>query len=144
MRGLHVEAKMALYLSQAVVAALLHHARAALPLEACGYLAGHHALGQRIYPLRNMEQSPVRFRLDPAEQFQAVRAMRQEGLQLLAVYHSHPQGPAWPSTEDRRWACDPALSYLILAPEDPLHPLRSFVVQQGNLQEEQIHILEPS
>jgi proteasome lid subunit RPN8/RPN11 len=135
---------MALYLSHEVLAALLHHARAAFPLEACGYLAGREARGQRVYPLRNMDQAADRFRLDPSEQFKAVRAMRKEGLNLLAVYHSHPQGPAWPSAEDIRWACDPSLRYLILAPKDTLYPLRSFVLQQGSLQEEQLHIVEYS
>lgn len=135
---------MALYLSQELVTALLCHAQAVFPLEACGYLAGRDAVGQRVYPLSNMEQASDRFRLDPAEQFRAVRDMRQEGLELLAVYHSHPQAPAWPSAEDIRWAHDPSLSYLILAPKDSLHPLRSFVLQQGILQEEQLHILEYS
>jgi proteasome lid subunit RPN8/RPN11 len=42
------------------------------------------------YELNNMDQSEVHFSMDPKEQFAAVKDMRDQGLKLSGVYHSHP------------------------------------------------------
>jgi proteasome lid subunit RPN8/RPN11 len=84
----------------------LAHARAELPNECCGLLAGHVAseLGQalvvRAYPLVNAAASPIEYLSDARSMFDAVRAMQREGLDVLAVYHSHPTSDPIPSRTD--------------------------------------------
>ncbi len=96
-----------LHLPAALRARLWAHARAELPRECVGVLGGRAGAQavETLYPLRNAAPTPERAYLaDPLELLRALRAMRGEGLRLIAIYHSHPRGPAWPSPEDLRLA----------------------------------------
>jgi len=117
---------------------LLSHSRKSAPNEACGYLAEQSGIVVQAFPLANVAHAPDRFRMDPAEQFRTVREMRDQGLKLRAVYHSHPETPARPSAEDIRCAVDPHISYLIISLSDCRQPIRSFRIQQGKVEEETI------
>ena len=99
--------------------AIVAHARSGLLNEACGLVAGtvegDIKTIEKVYFLTNVDQSPEHFSLDPREQLAAVKDMRGLGFTLLGNFHSHPETPARPSTEDIRLAYDSSLSYLILS-----------------------------
>ncbi|MBI3948388.1 MAG: M67 family metallopeptidase [Armatimonadetes bacterium] len=127
-----------------VLADLVAHARAEAPVEACGLLAGAGARVQRSCRLTNLDGSPEHFRLDPREQFAAVRAARSEGLAILGVYHSHPATPARMSAEDVRLAFTPDFHYVILSLADPAGAVaKSFTVIDGRPVEEAVLHEEP-
>ncbi|MDR2752939.1 MAG: M67 family metallopeptidase [Oscillospiraceae bacterium] len=136
---------MTLELLQADFDALVRRARAELPNEACGLLAGSlkddEAKIHKLYNLTNMDHSPAHFSMDPREQLEAVKDMRQRGLQLLANWHSHPGTPARPSPEDIRLALDPKLRYLILSLETEAPVLKAFRIVGGAAEEEPLHII---
>ena len=79
-----------------VRSALVEHAEAELPNEACGLLALRDFVAERYFPGRNRALSPYRFELeiDPEVWF-----LEDEGYQL-AVFHSHPASPPRPSRTD--------------------------------------------
>jgi [CysO sulfur-carrier protein]-S-L-cysteine hydrolase len=80
--------------------AVLAHARAELPNECCGLLAGS---GDRVtahLPLVNELRSPTAFRSEPRSMLAAMTAMRTAGVDLVAVYHSHPVSAPVPSKRD--------------------------------------------
>ena len=83
---------------------MIAQARAALPNECCGLLAGHveGEVGrvEAHYPLANAAASPIEYLSDPQSMFDAVRAMRKRGIDILAVYHSHPTSEPIPSRKD--------------------------------------------
>jgi len=70
------------------------------PLEACGLLAGRDSQVQAVLFVRNQTQSPVRFRMDPIEQLHAFEWIDAQGLDLLGIFHSHPDGPEVVSETD--------------------------------------------
>ena len=71
-----------------------------VPEEACGLVGGKEEQASHIFPITNEMHSPVRFRMLPEEQLKAMLLLEDTGLDLLAVYHSHPSGPAEPSPID--------------------------------------------
>ncbi len=85
---------------------LIAQARGELPNECCGLLGGHiiaeRGVAQvvRAYPLVNAKASPVEYESDAHSMLAAHRTMRQLGLDLLAVYHSHPTSEPIPSRKD--------------------------------------------
>lgn len=85
--------------------AMLAHLRAALPAEGCGLLAGlvEGGVGRVTLhlPLVNALNSPTEYESDAREMFAAHKAMRAAGVEVLAVYHSHPTSPPVPSRRDR-------------------------------------------
>jgi len=76
------------------------HVIAQAPLEACGLLAGKQNAVEAVLKVRNAEQSPVRFRMDPQEQFNAFEWIEANGLEMIGIYHSHPSGPETASATD--------------------------------------------
>jgi proteasome lid subunit RPN8/RPN11 len=120
--------------------AIAAHARAGLPNEACGLLAGTIGEDEKtveaVYFLQNTDQSGEHFSMAPEEQFRAVSDMRKKGLVLLGNFHSHPATPARPSQEDIRLAFDPSLSYVIISLMDPQPVLKSFLIRGGIASEE--------
>jgi proteasome lid subunit RPN8/RPN11 len=80
---------------------MLGHAETERPNECVGMLAGH-PNGEVVarYPLVNALASPRRYESDARSMFEAEKRRRAEGLEFLAVYHSHPASPAVPSKID--------------------------------------------
>jgi len=122
---------------------IVTHARVDAPIEACGLLAGADGVVKRAYRLTNCDASPEHFSLDPREQFAAAKEMRAAGLELLAVYHSHPASPARMSDEDLRLALAPGMRYVIVSLVNAEQPeIKSFTIGDGIPLEEPIAIRE--
>jgi len=79
---------------------MLEEARRAYPAECCGLLAGVPPLASRLLPLANELASPTRYQADARDLIAAFRTMRNERIELLAIYHSHPNTAAEPSRTD--------------------------------------------
>jgi proteasome lid subunit RPN8/RPN11 len=67
------------------------------------------------FPLVNAAASPVEFLSDPRSMFNADRQMRRAGLDVLAVYHSHPISAPVPSRKDLERNYSPQVMNLILS-----------------------------
>jgi proteasome lid subunit RPN8/RPN11 len=131
-----------LQIPQQIIKDLFDHAKTGLPEEVCGYLAGTENQVTRQFRLTNIDHSNEHFSFDPKEQFQVVREARNLGLQILANYHSHPATPARPSVEDIRLAFDPNISYVIISLAAELSDIKAFRIQNGEVEKEEIQIIE--
>jgi len=112
-----------------IVQRLFEHARREAPVEACGYLAGKGGVISEAYELTNADRSTEHFSFDPKEQFTAVKDARSKGLEVYAVYHSHPASPARPSAEDLNLAYDPNILYVIASLADGKEDLKAFRIK---------------
>ena len=124
---------------------LTGYARACLPEEACGliagYVSGEEKIIEKVYLLENTDHSAQHFSLSPKEQLAAVRDMRENGLRPLGNWHSHPDTPSRQSEEDIRLAYDRQASYLILSLENRDAPvLHSFHTENGISAPEELEI----
>jgi proteasome lid subunit RPN8/RPN11 len=93
-----------LLIPDSLLAELVAHARAEAPLECCGLLAGRVVDGAGVvaarYPIGNVARSATAYETDPRQLLLAFRAMRECGIELLAIYHSHPNSEPTPSPRD--------------------------------------------
>jgi proteasome lid subunit RPN8/RPN11 len=84
--------------------AMLLHAQSESPNECCGLLAGvREADVLRVltrHPLVNEAASPIEFVSQPRSMFDATKAMRNSGQEILAIYHAHPTSEPIPSKTD--------------------------------------------
>ena len=76
------------------------HISKEFPLEACGLLAGIENKVEKVIPVKNVAKSSVRFRMDAQEQYNSFKWIEANGLELVGIYHSHPNGPASVSESD--------------------------------------------
>src|SRR5450759_3514762 len=134
---------MTFIISNDVFHEMLRAARSAVPLEACGLLAGENGRATKCYVLANADASPEHFSMKPQQQFAAVKDMRAAGLKMLAIWHSHPASPARMSAEDMHLAYTPDVVYVILSLADPDAPqMRAFAVEEGVAHETPVIIEE--
>jgi len=111
---------MRLVLTPGILDQIRRHGEETYPHECCGFLFGSQEDGtRRIAEIRRQENertdSPSnRFLITPLQFRNAERAARAAGLQMVGIYHSHPDSPARPSYYDRDHAW-PWSSYLIVS-----------------------------
>jgi proteasome lid subunit RPN8/RPN11 len=127
---------MHIEISHAHYQELLHHTQSAYPLEACGLMAGQDYRVRRLYPIDNIRQSPYEYEMDPVEQLDAFLDLEQRGWELIAIYHSHPQGPQVPSATDVAQAYYPEAGHIIVSLLDNQQPrVRAFTIISGQVTE---------
>lgn len=120
---------------------ILSHLQAEYPLEACGILAGHGGKIVQLYPITNKLQSPTAFEMDPQQQLAAMLAIEENGWEMTAVYHSHPQGPQTPSATDMAQAYYPNVIQLIISLRHRSQPVvRAFMINNGRVTEIEIDL----
>src|ERR1700745_3781872 len=120
---------------------LLEHAREDAPNECCGILGGRDGEATTLYRATNAEQSPLRYTLDPDDlfriTFQEIPANDEE---MLAIYHSHPARPAYPSQPAITLATYPASISLIVSLADGEQPLRGYRIDDGEVSEVDLQV----
>lgn len=104
------ELRMPRLLADEMVAHLLEER----PNEGCGLVAGRGALVTKVIRMTNAAASPMRYALDPKEQFAAYRLIEDESLELSGVFHSHTHTEAYPSPTDVRLASED-VPYIIVS-----------------------------
>jgi proteasome lid subunit RPN8/RPN11 len=120
---------------------IVAHARAELPNECCGIVASQDGNAVRVFRATNFESSPVRYGLDPREQYKIMMEIEEQGWNLGAIYHSHTRSPAYPSQTDVNLAFYPDALYLIVSLQDIERPdLRGFRIIDGDISEAEISI----
>ncbi len=126
-----------------ILAGMIEQARAEAPVEACGILAGEPPRVRKLYKMTNADHSSDHFAMAPAEQFKVVREIRASGLQMLAIYHSHPATPARPSAEDIRLALTPGVVHVIVSLREPDRPhAKAFDIRDGQASETEVKIID--
>ena len=127
-------------LSQAFYRDILAQAREEYPNEACGLIASEAGVPVRLFRMRNADESPVTYRLDPKEQLEVFNEMDDRGWDLFAIYHSHTGSEAYPSPTDVRLALYPEASYLLLSLSDEEPVLRGFRILDGEITEHEVRV----
>jgi proteasome lid subunit RPN8/RPN11 len=121
--------------------ALMAHARAEYPNEACALLGGRDGAAERVYALPNAEASPTFYVVEPKAQLRAMTEMDDLGLDLVGIFHSHVATAAYPSRTDIELAAYPDAAYLILSLADQDAPvLRAFRIRDGQVDEETLRV----
>ncbi|MGC4095516.1 MAG: M67 family metallopeptidase [Nitrospira sp.] len=121
-----------LVIPQQIVDDIIDHAKELAPYECCGLLAGTDGVVTRLYRIKNIvamegahnlssfdsaktahlerlspaERAEIAFVMDMQDFSTAKKDMRNNGLDLQIVYHSHPHDPARPSITDIKIATD--------------------------------------
>jgi proteasome lid subunit RPN8/RPN11 len=111
---------------------MLQHARRQPGAECCGLLAGHGGIITASFPAENTLASATAYEIAPRELFALFRRMREERLDHVGIYHSHPAGENVPSARDIEQAFYPEAAYFIISPRhDAPKPIRAFSIREG-------------
>jgi [CysO sulfur-carrier protein]-S-L-cysteine hydrolase len=127
--------------------AIVAHARAAVPNEACGIVVGDRPAGdggvaRRWVALRNALESPVRYSIHPDDLLRLTIETDDADEVFWAIVHSHVASPARPSPTDLRESHYPDSLYILVslsvAEADPgsgAESLRAWRIVDGGVHE---------
>lgn len=139
-----------LVLSTTIHDAIKAHGAASYPNEGCGLLLGSAEDGRNIVteirPLPNVwpveAEKPERFRIAENDWRDVELDAMSEGLDVVGIFHSHPDHPPVASARDLAWASWPGYSYLItqVVEGSPTHS-RSWQLapDRSGFDEEELH-----
>ncbi len=141
-----------LHLPKAAEQAIRAHAEKSYPDEGVGLLLGklegegHRVL--RAVPIRNVDPKPDFFRWDDAEYLKIDKEARSQGMDIVGLFHSHPDHPAIPSKTDFLFAepwGDTFAWIIVSVKQGKSDTLRSWTVDPalgtaGEFREEEIKI----
>jgi proteasome lid subunit RPN8/RPN11 len=149
---------------------MITHARELAPYECCGLLAGKNGTVTQVYRIKNIvaldgaeklssfdpakvahlerlspaQRAEIAFVMDMQDFSAAKKDIRNKGLELQVVYHSHPHDPARPSVTDIKIASDyeeiwpkinlPIPAYLLISLMDKTKPdIRTYWIKGGTV-----------
>ncbi len=120
--GLH-PGPAAVALPAALREALVAHAQAEYPNEACGLIVGSglpaaDGRALRFEPTRNRAASPLRYEIHPDDLLRVSLAADDAGEEIWAIVHSHVRSPARPSPTDIGLAFYPEALYILVSLAD--------------------------
>lgn len=132
-----------LTLKKELLTRLIGQCQKEFPNEACGILAGRNNIAEKVYPLTNISDNPkLCYLIDSKEQLTVFKQLRNENLEILAIYHSHLDVEAYPSKRDVELAFYPDSSYIIVSLALLRPPVvRSFKISEGKISEEEFKIV---
>jgi len=135
-------------LPASIIEAFVQHARAGLPNEACGIIAGsapHGAGGRasRWFPARNADESPLRFTIDSQDLLRIYTTIDDVDDVVWAIVHSHVRSPARPSPTDVGRAVDwPGVLWILISLANPEPDVRAWRITDGEVHEVVLEVTE--
>ncbi len=129
-------------ISQQLVDEMVAHAREDLPNECCGLIGGRDGAATAVIRVANSAASPLRYEMDPQEQYNALKEIEDGGGELLAIYHSHTKSAAYPSQTDVNQAVMwPEQVYVIVSLQDADAPdVKAYLLQDLKIADAEFEI----
>lgn len=124
--------------------AIIAHARADHPDEACGIVAGPVGSDRplRFIPMVNAARSPTFYEFDSMDLLKLYRELDDRDEAPVVVYHSHTATEAYPSRTDITYASEPDAHYVLVSTRDALEiEFRSFRIVDGAVTEEPVTVV---
>ena len=136
-----------LSISQDLVDALVAHARADHPDEACGVIAGPAGSDAptRHIPMINAARSTTFYEFESSDLLKLYRELDANNEDPVVIYHSHTATEAYPSRTDISYASEPFAHYVLISTretgnDDGPYDFRSFRIVDGEVTEEEVTI----
>jgi proteasome lid subunit RPN8/RPN11 len=134
-----------LRIDRAIHDAIVAHARADHPDEACGVVAGPAGSDRpaRFVPMLNAARSPTFYEFDSADLLALYQEMDANDEEPVVVYHSHTATEAYPSRTDVALAQEPGAHYVLVSTREPDQTeFRSFRIVDGQVSEEPVEVVD--
>ena len=121
---------------------LAKYAEAEKPYESCAILTGNEN-GQnwnvkKIYLTENTAKSKITFTISPDKEFEVDQIARESNMEIVCIFHSHPESEAHPSETDKKFMRVNPFPWIIYSCKT--EEMNCFVLENENLK--QIPIIE--
>lgn len=112
---------------------IVREARDGAPEEICGIVRGRAGVARELVPAVNVaEERTINYLVDPKVLMMQF-AFENDGDEMTAIYHSHPESEAYPSATDAWSAHYPDAFYIICSLAGTEPAIRAFLLQDLDL-----------
>jgi [CysO sulfur-carrier protein]-S-L-cysteine hydrolase len=127
----------AFHLPEQMRSAIVDHAMRDAPRECCGIIAGRDGVPMTLFETRNVAAGNRFYEIDPQQLIDLeFRELPAQDVEIVAIYHSHPESPAYPSATDVELAFWPDAVFLICSLANRDRPeIRGFRIRDGAIHE---------
>ena len=129
-------------ISNSDVKVLIEHAKSEDPKESCALLIGSETDEEwnvkEVFLTENMDDSKINFTISPEEELKVDTVARKKDMEIVCIFHSHPNSDASPSNTDRKFMNVNPFPWIIYSCETD--EMNCFVLKNKSL--EQISIKE--
>jgi proteasome lid subunit RPN8/RPN11 len=94
-----------------------------------------------MYEVKNADGSRATYSVAPEEQLEVFREIAREHLEMVAIYHSHPDTIPFPSERDVRLAFYPDVAYIIISLKDGETVVKGFRIGKEAISIEPIRLV---
>ena len=119
---------------------IIAHAREEAPNECCGMIASIDGRAVEVHRAINAAASPLRYEVEPQDQFRIEMAIDDAGHELGAIYHSHTRSAPYPSQTDINLAFYPASLYVIVGLADAEPDVRAYTIRGGRVDDAELTV----
>jgi [CysO sulfur-carrier protein]-S-L-cysteine hydrolase len=127
-----------LRIARSLVDDIVEHARSEAPNECCGMIASVDGRAVAVYRVPNSAASPLRYEMEPKEQYRVQTAIEDAGQDLAAIYHSHTRSDPYPSQTDINLAFYPDAVYVIVGVKADEPDVRAWTIVDGQVGEAEL------
>ena len=123
-------------ISRALLDEVVAHAREEAPKECCGLIASQDGRAVAVHRMRNVAINPkAAYYMDGQEQYRVEMGIYDAGLDLGAIYHSHPRTEPVPSQTDVNLGQHPDTVYIIVGLDGDEPQVRAWRIVDGTVSE---------
>lgn len=115
-----------------VYSRIIEHVDKCLPEEGCGLLCGNNHEASMVLPLENVTHSTNDFLCEPNGLIKALELIENTNNELIAIFHSHPNGLEVPSNRDIKEHAYQSAAMLICSYCVDVWKLRCFRIVNGS------------
>jgi len=120
---------------------MVEHAKKEQPLECCGILSGKGETVEKIFELKNAEESSIKYSMSPLDQLKVFEEMEKESIEMIAIYHSHPHTIPFPSETDVKLNFHPDVSSVIISLKEENPVMKAFRISKEAICLEEIEVI---
>jgi [CysO sulfur-carrier protein]-S-L-cysteine hydrolase len=126
-------------ISRAMYDEMVEHAVQDAPDECCGLISAREGVAVKLYRMTNAAHSPLRYEMDPEEQFRIEYGeIDAAGLDVGVIYHSHTRSAPYPSQTDINLAFHPDALYVIVGVANGDREVRAYTIRDGQVGEAEL------
>jgi len=119
---------------------IVDHARSENPNECCGVVAARDGVAIAVHRAVNAAASPLRYEIEPRDQFRIEMAVQDAGCEIGAIYHSHTRSAPVPSQTDINLALHPDALYVIVGLAGPEPAVRAYRIVDGAVSDAELEV----
>jgi len=124
-------------ISNSDIRILIDHATSKIPKESCALLIGNELENtwnvREVFLTENIDDSKINFTISPDEELKIDSIAKEKDMEIVCIFHSHPNSEAVPSETDRKFMSVNPFPWIIYSCET--REMNCYISKNNNIEQ---------